>query len=126
MGVNMKFCWVTINVKDMEESLKFYQEIVGLKINRRIKPIPNTEITFLGSEKTSTEVELIRNNKNINPQYGKDVSIGFIVESIERFIEKLHEKGISSIEGPFQPNPKTKFIYINDPNGVKVQFVENM
>lgn len=29
----MKFLWATINVKDMEESLSFYQEIVGLKFN---------------------------------------------------------------------------------------------
>ena len=28
----MKFCWCTIMVKDMEESLKFYKEIVGLDV----------------------------------------------------------------------------------------------
>ena len=31
----MKFCWVTINVKDMEKSLHFYQEVIGLNINRK-------------------------------------------------------------------------------------------
>lgn len=28
--------------------------------------------------------------------------------------------------GPFQPNPHTKFIYLLDPNGLKVQLVENI
>ena len=45
----MKFCWVTVHVRDMEESLKFYQDIVGLKINRRMKPAAGTEIVFLGA-----------------------------------------------------------------------------
>ncbi len=38
----MKFCWATINVKNMEESLNFYQEIVGLTVDRRFKAcLPN-------------------------------------------------------------------------------------
>ena len=36
----MKFCWVTITVKNMEESLRFYQEIVGLTIDRRFQAGP--------------------------------------------------------------------------------------
>lgn len=122
----MKFCWITINVKDMEGSLKFYQDIVGLKINRRMKPMATTEIVFLGSEGTNTEVELIRNEKNDNPQYGKDISMGFVVESIDKTIASLKEKGITNMEGPFQPGPSVKFIYITDPNGCRIQFVENL
>ena len=120
----MKFCWVTINVKNMEESIKFYQDIVGLKINRRMNPMPGTEISFLGDG--STEVELIRNEKNNDCSYGKDISLGFIVESLEETIEDLKKKGISIQSGPFQPNPMIKFIYVLDPNGLKVQFVENI
>jgi len=120
------FCWVTINVKDMEDSLRFYQEIVGLKVNRRFKPMSSTEISFLGSEGTNTEVELIKNDKNTNPQYGKDISMGFIVKSLENTIAGLKTKKIGNIEGPFQPGPNVKFIYITDPNGVKIQFVENI
>lgn len=120
------FCWVTINVKDMGNSLTFYQEIVGLKINRRFKPQSTTEIAFLGSEGTNTEVELIKNDMNTNPQYGKDISMGFSVKSLEKTIAGLKSKKVESIEGPFQPGPNVKFIYITDPNGVKIQFVENL
>jgi lactoylglutathione lyase len=122
----MKFCWVTINVKNMEESLKFYQDVVGLKINRRINPVPDTEIAFLGSEGTSTEVELIKNEKNPDPQHGRDISIGFIVASVETAMKKLKDRQIQNIEGPFQPGPYVRFIFIHDPDGVRVQFVENI
>ena len=36
----MKFCWCTIAVQNMEESLKFYQEIVELSISRRFIMYP--------------------------------------------------------------------------------------
>ena len=32
----MKFCWTTIDVRDLEESLNFYENIVGLKVDNRI------------------------------------------------------------------------------------------
>ena len=47
----MKFCWSTLHVRNMEESLKFYKEIVGLEIDSRFAAGPGVEIVFLGMEK---------------------------------------------------------------------------
>ena len=44
----MKFCWTTIRVNNLEKSLKFYQEIVGLMVDRRFKAGQDLEIAFLG------------------------------------------------------------------------------
>lgn len=41
-------------------------------------------------------------------------------------LDFLKDKGIEIQAGPFQPNPYIKFIYILDPNGLKIQFVENI
>lgn len=120
----MRFCWVTINVKNMDESLRFYEEMIGLKVVRRMNPMPGTEIVFLGEGET--QVELIRNERNSAPEYGKDISLGFVTNSVDREIGRLKAQGIGAIQGPFQPNPTIKFIYISDPNGVKIQFVENI
>ena len=120
----MEFCWVTINVKDMEKSLDFYQEIIGLNMNRRMKPNPDMEIIFLGSGET--QIELIYNKKVDDITMGKDICLGFVVDSIERMSEVLKKKNIPIHSGPFQPNPSIKFLYILDPNGVKIQFVENI
>ena len=108
----------------MEKSLHFYQEIIGLNINRRIKPNTDKEIIFLGS--SETQIELIYNTKVDNIAVGKDISLGFVVDSIEQIREILKKKNIPIHSGPFQPNPSIKFIYILDPNGVKIQFVENV
>jgi len=120
----MKFCWVTINVRNMEESLRFYENMVGLKVVRSMKSMPGTEIVFLGEGET--QVELIRNEKNNAPEYGKDISLGFVTDSIEKEMERLKAAGVTALQGPFQPNPTIKFFYLTDPNGVKIQFVENV
>ena len=119
----MKFCWCTINVNNMEESLKFYQEIVGLKLDRKFGTGPDMEIAFLGEGET--KVELIHNVKNNDVDLGKDISMGFEVNSLDEKIAMLKEKGITVAE-PFQPNPHVKFIFVQDPNGLRIQFVENI
>ncbi len=120
----MRFCWSTIGVNNMEKSLQFYQEIIGLTLNRRFKTVEGVEIAFLGAGET--EVELIYNAANTQVNFGPDISLGFEVDSIDDKLAFLQEKGIAIHSGPFQPNPKIKFMFVTDPNGLKIQFVENL
>lgn len=118
----MKFAHVTINVKNLEESLKFYEEIVGLPVVNRFPARPNMEIVFLGHGETL--VELIHDSTNNDVSIGSDISIGFGVDSLDETIAFVKEKGIDIHSGPFQPNPNTRFFFVLDPNGLKVQFIE--
>ena len=111
-------------VNNMEESLKFYQEIIGLSVDRRFKAGPGVEIAFLGDGET--KLELICNEIIKEVNIGKDISLGFEVKSVDEMMAYLNEKCIDILSGPYQPNPHTKFIYLLDPNGLKVQLVENM
>lgn len=120
----MKFCWSTLNVKNMEESLKFYEEVVGLSVDKRFKAGPGTEIVFLGDGET--KVELIYNENSTDINVGKDISWGFEVKSVDEMMNFVKEKGIAIESGPIQPNPHVKFFFVKDPNGLKIQFVENM
>ena len=121
---NMKFCWITISVRDFDKSLEFYTKVVGLPVDRAMTPSPKMKIAFLGSGET--KVELIYDEASGSRSYGKDVSIGFEVDSINAFMGVLRAKGIDLESGPHQPNPRIKFIYVLDPNGFRVQFVENI
>lgn len=117
----MKFCWCSISVNDMDESLKFYQEIVGLPVNRRFNAGLDTEIAFLGDGET--QVELICPGR-CKVQTGGDISLGFVVQSVDDMMEFVREKGIEIQSGPFQPNPRVKFFFVQDPDGWKIQFAE--
>jgi len=119
----MKFCWVTLMVRDLEESLKFYNEIVGLDVRGRFEAGPVVEIAFLGDGDTKVELICNKRIKELSP--GRDVSLGFEVDSLDRMMEIVKEKGIDIESGPIQPNPHTKFFFVLDPNGYRIQFVEN-
>lgn len=120
----MKFCWTTITVNDMDACLKFYQEVVGLPLNRRFTAGLGVEISFLGDGET--EVELICDPNHPAPGNVEGVFLGFVVESVDNMIEFIKEKGLEVASGPFQPNPHIKFFFVKDPNGVSIQFVENI
>ncbi len=119
----MKFVHTTIMVKNLEESIKFYMDIVGLPVVRRFPAGPEMEIAFLGEG--DTLVELIQNDNLQNINLGTDISLGFSVESLDKTIEFVKEKGIQIHSGPFQPNPTTRFFYVLDPNGLRIQFIEH-
>jgi len=120
----MKFCWSTLMVKNLEESLLFYKEIVGLSLIRRFTAGPGVEIAFLGDGET--KIELMCNAELKEVSFGNAISLGFEVNSVEKMIGFVKNKGIDIHSGPFQPNSHTKFFYVLDPNGLKIQFVENI
>ena len=117
----MKFLWTTIEVLDVDESVRFYQEIVGLSVEHRIAG-EETNIAFMGDGET--KIELI-SHKGVVPQaVGALISIGFEVDDLDAKIAFLQERGIPITAGPFSPNPRIRFCYVEDPNGVRLQFVE--
>lgn len=120
----MKYIWTTLRVKDLDESIKFYSEVIGLKIQRKISQGEDIEICFLGEGET--KIELICDNEYNSDCIGEGISIGFEVESLSGFIDFLKEKDIKIHSGPFSPNPKFRFLFITDPSGYNIQIVEKM
>jgi lactoylglutathione lyase len=108
----------------MEASLRFYHEIIGMPLNRKTKVNPFMELAFLGSGET--QLELICNTKAESIDMGKDISLGFDVKSLDGMLEVLKKNNVAVHSGPFQPNPSIKFLFVLDPDGARIQFVENI
>jgi lactoylglutathione lyase len=120
----MKLRSATLKVKNLEDSLNFYQEIVGLVVDRRYIDRPGVEIAFLGDGETKIELICMEDYKDIH--IGKDISLGFEVESVDEKIKFIQGKGLSIHSGPFQVNPELKYFYMLDPDGLKIMFVETI
>jgi lactoylglutathione lyase len=118
----MKFCWCTITTNDLDASIAFYRDIVGLALTRRFAAGPDTQIAFLGSGET--QIEVIQSGSEAT--VGSGISLGFEVDSVDEMMTFVKEKGIPIHSGPMSPNPHVRFFYVQDPNGLKIQFVENM
>jgi lactoylglutathione lyase len=119
----MGFCWSTLRVRNLEESIKFYEDIAGLKVTSRFPAGPGSEIAFLGDG--DTKIELISGG-SADIDAGNDISWGFTVASVDAALALMKEKGIAVEGGPTQPNPHLRFFFIRDPNGMKIQLVENI
>ena len=118
----MKFSFVTIHVNHLEESIRFYEDILGLKVLRRFEAGPGREIAFMGGE--GAELELIGDAHDSEVNVNEKISLGFEIASVEECIKTLQKKGVPVFSGPFQPNPKARFFFIQDPDGVMLELIE--
>lgn len=117
----MKFNWTTLNVQDMDRSLAFYRDIVGLPLQRRNPAGPSIELAFLGDGETKLELLCNRNPPAIHPS--PDIAIGFEVPSLTAMQQLCQDRGIPVESGPFQ-HPHIQFFFVLDPDGWRVQFAE--
>lgn len=120
----MDFLWSTLQVKNLDESIAFYTDLLNCKLSERFSLGENMEIAFLGDGET--KIELIYNKEKENIVIGDDISWGFLVNSLDDVINIIKEKNIKIISDIIQPNPNTKFLFIKDPNGMNIQLVEKI
>ncbi|MDR1821210.1 MAG: VOC family protein [Oscillospiraceae bacterium] len=116
----MKFIHSTLTVKNLEESLKFYHEALGLPIDARFSAGTH-EIVFLGGG--GTKIELIGGEAGHKTDAGRDISWGFEVSSLEETRERLAALGIAAGD-TVSPHAGVRFFFIKDPDGMTIQLVE--
>ncbi|MDR2957600.1 MAG: VOC family protein [Coriobacteriales bacterium] len=119
----MELQWSTLRVKDLNASIAFYEEILGLHVTRRFPAGPGSEIAFLGGA-GPVEIELIADGSGRDINVGTDISWGFSVDSLDTMMALLNEKGIA-FEGPVSPNPSIRFIFFPDLDGMRIQLAES-
>lgn len=119
----MAFLQTTIQVQNLEKSIEFYRDYVGLKVQDRFGG-PQREIAFLSTEPGATAVELIYVPQAEKFQ-GQGISIGFGVDNLDKAREKALEMNLNPGE-VISPTPQIKFFFVKDPNGVTVQLCQKL
>lgn len=112
--------YTTIMVRNLEESLDFYINRIGLKKINQFSPENGVRISFLKDEQKNL-IELLE-DKNIDDDEFKAsrVSIGFGVENLDETLEKLKGHGIEPIKETIETPGDGKLTFILDPNGVEI------
>lgn len=120
--MNLRLNWITLRVHDLEASLQFYNQVLGLPIERRFES-RGKQIAML-SMNGQAKLELIQGSEQVmKPECG--ISLGFEVESLDEAMIYLETKGIPVARGPITPNPHLTFFYILDPDGFEIQLAEH-
>ena len=110
---------VTVRTAKLNESLEFYQWLLGLTVSRKLKT-PTGEILFLGENETKLELIEDKNAEKIN---AKGLTIGFAVNSLEDKIALLDGRQIPHSD-IISPSPNVRFAFFNDLNGCEIQLFE--
>jgi len=122
----MKMEHVGIMVKDMDESLAFYQNILGLELRNREWLNDTVELAFLFfPEQPSVEVELVYNGSQIENE-GIVNHLAFTVVNIEAELARFKEAGVKLVDEEPRSILKdnVKIAFFEGPNGEKLELVE--
>ena len=115
----MKMVHVTIQTARFAEEVRFYEEIVGLKIQRDMRPGRN--MVFLADGPEDTCVELIETPEGLDAG-NAFLSVGFRTADAAKKREELIALGME-VTPMREPGPGTRFFFVKDPAGVNVQFM---
>ena len=115
----MKIKYTTMIVNDMDESIKFYREVMGFEIDSRYDLGPAGTITLLKGE-GETMIELIKNPVDEPGLF----SIGMDVEDIDTTVKKLKSKGAKITMEPV-PITVGTLAFLEDPNGVRIALIQH-
>lgn len=124
----MKFLHSMIRVKDLNKSLDFYTNLLGLK-QVRTKRLDDCTLYFLEDE-NGTQIELTYNDETPENGYTNGNAFGhfaFHVDSFEEFTKKMKELNYEYLYEPFDLDGKGSWIaFLNDPDGNEIELVQHV
>ena len=118
---------VGVMVSDMEVSVDFYQNVLGLDLLDRFAANETTELAFLGdSASGQVIVELICGKDNHFPNEGKVHHIAFTVDDIEAEIERLKELKVVFTNDSISTLPNgSRYIFFKGPDGESLELFQH-
>lgn len=125
----MKLLHTMIRVKDVEKSIKFYTELLNMKLDKK-KRLDDCWLYFLTDEDGTVQLELTANDDT--PACGYDLGNGFghfafSVNSLDEFSEKLNSLGYKYLYEPFDLDGKgSKIAFVQDPDGYEIELIEKV
>lgn len=112
-------------VNDLERTVKFYKEILGLIEVRRHKSPRGSELVFLKAPESEELVEICYYPESGPVQVQPDLThLAFEVESLEEFGKHLAKHGLSYSDGPVMKDDGSGFAFIDAPEGYEIELMQ--
>jgi len=124
----MRILHTMIRVGDLEKSLRFYTEVLGMKLLRR-KDYPAGEFTLAfigyGDEADHTVIELTYNWGKTSYQLGEGFGhIALEVEDVYQATQEIRNRGGKIIRDAGPMNAGSTIIsFIEDPDGYQIELI---
>jgi lactoylglutathione lyase len=113
-------------VNDIERSVKFYQEALGLTVSRRHTSPRGAQLVFLATPNSDEEIELCQMPAGAEPvKVQSDLThLAFEVEDLTAFADELKAKGFELSDGPTVTGSGSLIAFIDAPEGYEVELIQ--
>jgi lactoylglutathione lyase len=119
----MKLAHTMIRVKDLDATLDFYLNFIGLKELRR-KPIGDeATLIFLSDAEENYILELTHNHGKTEYAMGDQFGhLAFFTDDLEQTVAEVEDRGWWYRRS--RPEVGSRYIFVKDPNGYDVEILQ--
>jgi lactoylglutathione lyase len=120
-----KLLHTRMRVSDMDQTVAFYTEVLGLEVlERKVSP-RGSHLAFLRTPNSEELIELCSYPPSGPVKVQEDlVHLAFQVENLDKTIAALHQRGIRITDGPTTTSSGSRFLFIDAPDGYEVELIE--
>ncbi len=120
-----KLLHTRMRVNDLERTVKFYEEALGLKVSRRHTSPRGAQLVFLATPNSDEEIELCQMpgapSVSVQPDL---VHLAFEVDDLAAYETEIRKKGYALSDGPTQTSSGSVIAFIDAPEGYEVELIQ--
>ena len=112
-------------VNDLERTVKFYRDVLGLAEIERHKSPRGSELVFLQTPGSEELIEITCFSGSGPVQVQPDLThLAFEVDSLAEFERHLARHGLKFSDGPTTSSSGTTFAFIDAPEGYEIELIQ--
>ena len=120
-----KLLHTRMRVNDLERTVKFYEDILGLKVGRRHTSPRGALLAFLRTPNSDEEIELCQLPDSPPVQVQPDLMhLAFEVDDMAAFAAQIGKKGVKLSDGPTRTGSGTIIAFVDAPEGYEVELIQ--
>lgn len=121
-----KLLHTRMRVNDIERTVKFYEQALGLKVARRHTSPRGAQLVFLATPNSEEEIEICQmpagaEAVKVQPDL---MHLAFAVDNLEAFAADLKKKGFELSDGPTKTSSGSVIAFIDAPEGYEVELIQ--
>src|SRR5271168_3641332 len=112
-------------VNDLERTVKFYRDVLGLAEVKRHKSPRGSELVFMQADGSEELIELCYFPGSESVKCQSDLThLAFEVESLDEFAKHLEKFGLKYSDGPTTSSSGTTFAFVDAPEGYEIELIQ--
>lgn len=119
-----KLLHTRFRVNDLEKTVAFYRDVLGLEETSHKSP-RGSELVFMKAPESAEEIELCCYPASGPVHVPPDLThLAFEVDDLAAFAKQLEKKGVKLSDGPVGSAPGTIFAFIDAPEGYEIELIQ--